>query len=310
MKKALSIFLVLSMLAAVLLVGCTPVDNNGDKDNQGVNDDPNNQQDDGNDSPNGDDQNKPDDEKDNQEDLVTIKVGASITPHAEILGAVKDLMKEQGYDLQIIEFEDYVLPNLSLENGEIDANYFQHKPYLDDFNIENNTHLVAVAAVHYEPFGIYPGKSSTLDLAEGATIAIPNDGTNEARALLLLQDQGLIKLKDDITFTATVLDIEENPLKLDIQEIAAAQIPRSLPDVDLAVINGNYAIQAGLSASKDALATESKDSLATETYANVLVVKEGHEKDAGILALSEALQSETTRKFMEDTYGGGVVPIF
>ena len=243
-------------------------------------------------------------------ELVTIKVGASITPHAEILNAVKDELAAQGYNLEVVEFTDYVLPNTALEQGDLDANYFQHGPYLDDFNAQNGTHLVAVAAIHYEPFGIYAGKTTSLEeLADGATVAIPNDGTNEARALLLLEAQGLIKLNEGITLTATKLDIAENPKNLDIQEIEAAQLPRSLQDVDLAVINGNYAIQAGLQVS-DALAVEDKDSLAAETYANVLVVKEGNEETDATKALIAALQSDTVRQFIEDTYAGAVIAKF
>lgn len=243
-------------------------------------------------------------------ELVTIKVGASITPHAEILNAVKDELAAQGYNLEVVEFTDYVLPNTALEEGDLDANYFQHGPYLDDFNAQNGTHLVAVAAIHYEPFGIYAGKTTSLEeLADGATVAIPNDGTNEARALLLLEAQGLIKLNEGVTFTATKLDIAENPKNLDIQEIEAAQLPRSLQDVDLAVINGNYAIQAGLKVS-DALAVEDKDSIAAETYANVLVVKEGNEETDATKALIAALQSETAREFIDATYEGAVIAKF
>ena len=243
-------------------------------------------------------------------ELVTIKVGASITPHAEILNAVKDDLAAQGYNLEVVEFTDYVLPNTALEEGDLDANYFQHGPYLDDFNAQNGTHLVAVAAIHYEPFGIYAGKTTSLEeLADGATVAIPNDGTNEARALLLLEAQGLIKLNEGVTFTATKLDIAENPKNLDIQEIEAAQLPRSLQDVDLAVINGNYAIQAGLKVS-DALAVEDKDSIAAETYANVLVVKEGNEETDATKALIAALQSETAREFIDATYEGAVIAKF
>ena len=243
-------------------------------------------------------------------ELVTIKVGASITPHAEILNAVKDDLAAQGYNLEVVEFTDYVLPNTALEEGDLDANYFQHGPYLDDFNAQNGTHLVAVAAIHYEPFGIYAGKTTSLEeLADGATVAIPNDGTNEARALLLLEAQGLIKLNEGVTFTATKLDIAENPKNLDIQEIEAAQLPRSLQDVDLAVINGNYAIQAGLKVS-DALAVEDKDSIAAETYANVLVVKEGNEETDATKALIAALQSETVREFIDATYAGAVIAKF
>lgn len=243
-------------------------------------------------------------------ELVTIKVGASITPHAEILNAVKDELAAQGYNLEVVEFTDYVLPNTALEEGDLDANYFQHGPYLEDFNAQNGTHLVAVAAIHYEPFGIYAGKTTSLEeLADGATVAIPNDGTNEARALLLLEAQGLIKLNEGVTFTATKLDIAENPKNLDIQEIEAAQLPRSLQDVDLAVINGNYAIQAGLKVS-DALAVEDKDSIAAETYANVLVVKEGNEETDATKALIAALQSETAREFIDATYEGAVIAKF
>ncbi len=241
---------------------------------------------------------------------VKLKVGASVTPHAEILNAVKDELKAAGYDLEVVEFTDYVLPNTALEQGDLDANYFQHTPYLENFNEENGTHLVAVGKVHYEPFGIYAGKTSDLSaIPDGGSIAIPNDGTNEARALLLLEAQGLIKLKEGVTFTATVLDIAENPRNLSIKEIGAAQLARSLQDVDAAVINGNYAIQAGLKV-KDALAIEDKDSIAADTYANVLVVKEGHENDDGTKALLAALQSDTARKFMEEKYEGAVIAAF
>ena len=240
----------------------------------------------------------------------TIRVGASITPHAEILNVVKPILAEQGYDLEVVEYTDYVLPNTATESGELDANYFQHQPYLDDFNAQNGTHLVSVAAIHYEPFAIYAGKSDSLEnIADGATIAVPNDGTNEARALLLLEAQGLIKLREDAGFTATKLDIEENPKNLDIVEMEAAQLPRVLPDVDFAVINGNYAIQGGLKVA-DARASESVESESAQTYANVLVVKEGNENNPAILALVDALKTEEVRKFIEDTYEGAVVPMF
>lgn len=243
-------------------------------------------------------------------ELVKVKVGASVTPHAEILNAVKDELKAAGYDLEVVEFTDYVLPNTALEQGDLDANYFQHTPYLENFNEENGTHLVSVGKIHYEPFGIYAGKTSDLSaIPEGGSIAIPNDGTNEARALLLLEAQGLIKLKEGVTFTATVLDIAENPKNLSIKEIEAAQLARSLQDVDAAVINGNYAIQAGLKV-KDALAIEDKDSIAADTYANVLVVKEGHENDEATKALLAALQSDTAKKFMEEKYEGAVIAAF
>ena len=210
------------------------------------------------------------------EDKV-IKVGASVTPHAEILEHVKQTLADEGYTLEIVEYNDYVLPNTALEDGDLDANFFQHQPYLDNFNEENNTHLVSVAAVHFEPFAIYAGKTDSLDdLQDGATVAVPNDTTNEARALLLLEAQGLIKLKDGVGLDATVLDIEENPKNLQIQEIEAAQIVRSLPDVDIACINGNYAKEGGLDVA-DAIAVEASDSLAADTYANVIAVKEGNE---------------------------------
>ena len=228
----------------------------------------------------------------------------------KVLNAVKDELKAAGYDLEVVEFTDYVLPNTALEQGDLDANYFQHTPYLENFNEENGTHLVAVGKIHYEPFGIYAGKTSDLSaIPEGGSIAIPNDGTNEARALLLLEAQGLIKLKEGITFTATVLDIAENPKNLSIKEIEAAQLARSLQDVDAAVINGNYAIQADLKV-KDALAIEDKDSIAADTYANVLVVKEGHENDEATKALLAALQSDTAKKFMEEKYEGAVIAAF
>lgn len=246
-----------------------------------------------------------------KKDDKTIRVGASVTPHAEILEVAKELLAEEGYTLEITEFNDYVLPNTSVEDEELDANYFQHRKYLADFNEENGTYLVEVVPVHYEPFGLYAGKTAAVaDLAEGATIAVPNDGTNEARALMLLEAQGLIKLNEEAGFTATKLDIVENPLNLDIQELDAAQLVRALEDVDMAVINGNYAIQGGLNAGKDALAVEDKDSEAIQTYANVLVVKEGNEKDEGILALAKALQSEEVKAFIEENYEGAVIAMF
>lgn len=246
-------------------------------------------------------------------ELETIVVGASSTPHAEILEAVRGELEALGYDLEVTIFDDYVMPNLALADGEIDANYFQHEPYLLNFNAENGTDLVSAAAIHYEPMGIYGGSKSSLDeLAEGDIIAVPNDGTNEARALLLLQDQGLITLKEGIdasTETATILDIAENPQNLEIVEMEAKNIPHSLPDVAFAVINGNYALQAGLTGN-DALASESADSDAAQTYANILAVRAGEEDSAKTQALVTALTSETCRQFIEETYSGAVVPIF
>lgn len=246
-------------------------------------------------------------------ELEKIVVGASSTPHAEILEAVSGELEALGYELDIKIFDDYVMPNLALADGEIDANYFQHEPYLLNFNADNGTDLVSAAAIHYEPMGIYGGSKSSLDeLAEGDIIAVPNDGTNEARALLLLQDQGLITLKEGIdasTETATILDIAENPQNLEIVEMEAKNIPHSLPDVAFAVINGNYALQAGLTGN-DALASESADSDAAQTYANILAVRAGEEDSAKTQALVTALTSETCRQFIEETYSGAVVPIF
>lgn len=245
------------------------------------------------------------------EKKITIKVGASVTPHAEILEVAKDILAKKGYTLEIVEYSDFVLPNKAVDSGELDANYFQHLPYLKDFNEKNGTKLVSVAVIHYEPLGIYPGKTKSLEeLPDGATIAIPNDGTNEARALKLLESQGLIKLKEGADFTATVLDIESNPKNLVIKELEAAQIARTREDVDLAVINGNYALEAGLNVNKDALAFEDKDSEAAQTYANIVAVKEGNENNEAIKALVEALQSEEVRNFINEKYEGAVVPLF
>ena len=242
-------------------------------------------------------------------ELETVTVGASPAPHAEILEAAKDAMAAKGYDLEIVEYVDYVQPNLALESGDLDANYFQHITYLEDFNAERGTHLVSAGSIHYEPFGIYAGKTASLEeLADGAQVAVPNDATNEARALLLLEAQGLIKLQDGAGLAATKNDIVENPKNLDIVEIEAAQIPRSLSSVNVAVINGNYAIDAGLSVA-DALAVEASDSEAAVKYANVVAVQEGHENDPAIQTLVEVLKSDEIREFMETTYGGAVVPL-
>ena len=239
-----------------------------------------------------------------------IKIGATPTPHAEILEIIKDDLAENGYTLEIVEYNDYIIPNNATESGELDANYFQHQPYLDDFNAENGTHLVSVAGVHFEPFGIYAGKTSSLeDLQEGAIVAVPNDTTNEARALLLLEAQGLIKLKDGAGMTATVADIVENPLNLEIKELEAAQVARTVNDVDIACINGNYAAEAGYKVS-DALATESADSLAAQTYVNIVVVKEGNEESEKTQALVEAILSDEVRDYINSQYEGGVVPVF
>lgn len=241
----------------------------------------------------------------------TIVVGASTTPHAEILEQARPALKKAGYELKIVEYSDYVQPNVALTSGDLDANYFQHQPYLNQYDKENKTDLVSAGTIHYEPFGVYPGKTASINaLAQGARIAVPNDATNEARALLLLQDQGLIKLKKDAGLNATKNDIADNPKKLDIVEIEAAQIARSLKDVDLGVINGNYAIEAGLNVSKDAIAVEAKDSLAAKTYGNIIAVRKGNEDREDIKALIKALQSDEVRKFITDKYQGSVVPEF
>ncbi len=241
----------------------------------------------------------------------TITVGASPTPHAEILNAAKDVLAEQGWTLEVVEFTDYVQPNTALVDGDLDANYFQHVPYLNNFNQKNGADLVSAIEMHYEPFGIYAGKTATLEaLQDGAVVAVPNDGSNETRALLLLQDAGLIKLKEGIdpTSDATKLDIVENPKNLDIKEIAAEQLPRSLEDVDIAVINGNYALQADLNAKEDSLITENPDY--AKVYVNTVACRSGDENSDKMQALKGALQSEAVQKFVEETYRGAVVTTF
>ena len=245
-----------------------------------------------------------------QTETVTLKVGASPAPHAEILEVAKQILAEQNIDLQIVEFDDYIIPNTAVEEGELDANYFQHLPYLENFNAEHNTHLVSVGAIHYEPFGIYAGKTASLsDLADGAKIAVPNDGTNEARALLLLEQEGLIKLKEDAGLNATKESIVENPHNYEIVELEAKLLTETLQDVDLAVINGNYAIGAGLKVA-DSLAVESAEGLGASTFANIVAVKEGNEDNAAVKALVAALQSDTVKAFIDETYAGAVVAVF
>lgn len=244
-----------------------------------------------------------------EKELKTIVVGATPSPHAEILKQVQPILKEEGYNLEIKEYTDYVQPNLAVENGDLEANYFQHITYLEGFNEENKTHLVSVGSVHYEPFGIYAGKTKALDeLKEGATVAVPNDTTNEARALLLLEQEGLIQLKEGAGLNATKNDIAENKKNLKIIEAEAAQIPHSLQDVDIAVINGNYALGAGLDVGKDALAIEDSGSESVQAYKNVLVVKEGNEEKEEVKALIKALQSEEIQNFMKENYDGAVLP--
>lgn len=239
----------------------------------------------------------------------TITVAASATPHAEILEYAKDKLKEQGYDLQVTVFDDYVKPNEVVESGDFDANYFQHVPYLESFNEEKGTHLAVAGKIHYEPFGIYPGTKKSLDeIADGDSIAVPNDTTNEARALLLLQDNGIITLKDGAGINATVNDIAENPHNVKIVELEAAQVARVVDETAFVVLNGNYALAAGFSVGKDALAYEKSDSEAAKTYVNVIAVKEGNEDSAKIKALVDVLKSDDVKKYINDTYDGAVLP--
>lgn len=240
-----------------------------------------------------------------------IRVAASQTPHSEILEQAKSILKDEGYDLQVTVFDDYVQPNNVVESGEFDANYFQHINYLDSFNKEKGTHLVIAdnGRIHYEPFGIYGGTKKSLDdIADGDSIAIPNDTTNEARALLLLQQEKLITLKDGVGVTATVNDIEKNPHNLKLVEVVAAQVPKQLKSVAYAVINGNYALEAGLNVKNDALATESADGDAIQQYVNIIAVKDGNQSSAKIKALTDALHSDAIVKYINDTYKGAVVP--
>ena len=239
----------------------------------------------------------------------TIKVAASATPHAEILEEAKPLLEAEGWDLEVTVFDDYVQPNLVVESGDFDANYFQHIPYLDNFNEEQGTHLVNAGGIHYEPFGIYPGTKKTLDdLEDGDTIAVPNDTTNEARALLLLQDNGVITLKDGAGLEATVKDIEENTKNIQIEELEAAQVSRVKDEVAFVVLNGNYALQAGYSVSKDSIAHETSDSEAAKTYVNVIAVKEGNEDNEAVKALVDVLKSDEIKDYINETYDGAVVP--
>lgn len=240
-----------------------------------------------------------------------LVVGASASPHAEILAEVQSVLKEQGIELEIKEFSDYVLPNTALADKDLDANFFQHQPYLDDFNKEHKTDIVSAAQIHYEPFGLYPGKLKSLDaITDGATIAVPNDTSNEARALLLLQTIGLIKVNPEVGFNATVKDITENPKNIKITELEAAQLTRALPDVDFAIINGNYAIQAGFNVATDALAKEESTSVSAQTYANIIAVRKGDENREDIKALIAAIKSDKVKKFIEEKYKGAVIPLF
>jgi len=245
------------------------------------------------------------------ENLVKITVGATPSPHAEILEAIKSELKTKGIELNIIVFTDYVQPNIALANGQIDANFFQHKPYLDDFNKNNHTNLVSAGSIHYEPLGIFPGKIDNINnLRRGSVITVPNDTTNEARALLLLEKQNIIKIRENAGLNATVFDIIENPKGIVIKELEAAQLVRSLQDVALAVINGNYALDAGLNALTDSIAKEDNDSIAATSFANIIAVRSGDENRDEIKILIDVLKSDFTKNFIENNYKGAVVPIF
>ncbi|MCD8119621.1 MAG: MetQ/NlpA family ABC transporter substrate-binding protein [Lachnospiraceae bacterium] len=245
-------------------------------------------------------------------ETTVLKVAASPTPHAEILTSdiVTELLAAEGITLDVTEYSDYVVPNTSVDEGENDCNYFQHTPYLDTFNEENGTSLVSVGKIHYEPFGLYSNTLESVDdIAEGATIAIPNDGSNEARALYLLQDLGLITLSgDSFNSNATVLDIEENPLNLQFTELEAAMVARALDDVDAAIVNGNYALEAGLDIN-DAIATEAADSDAAQTYANIIATTEENADNEAILTLVEVLKSSEVQEWIEENFDGAVLPV-
>ncbi len=240
---------------------------------------------------------------------LTLKVGATPVPHAEILKIAQAELAKQNINLEIIEYTDYVQPNLALDSKDLDANFFQHLPYLLDFNAKNGTKLSSLTAVHFEPLGLYPGRTKSLaDLKEGATIAVPNDTTNEARALLLLQAQGLIELPADAGLEVTPKDISANPRKFKFIEVEAAQIARALPDVDAGVVNGNYAIEAGLTMA-DALAAEAADSIAAQTFGNILAIREGDEARPELVALANALKSQAVKDFIASQYAGSVVAL-
>lgn len=279
MKKLLALLLGLTMALGLAACGSTPAETEGEEPKEGEN-----------------------------TETVTLTVAASPTPHAEILQQVVEPLKEEGIDLVIKEYTDYILPNTAVEEGEVDANYFQHTPYMNTFNVEHETHLVSVAEIHFEPLGLYAGKTASLeDLPDGAVIAIPNDSTNEGRALMLLEAQGLITLKEDAGLECTPNDIAENPKDLDFKELEAAMVPQVIDEVDFAIINSNYAIQASLDPTKDALVSENADDA---KYPNIICVKEGNENNEAILKLVEALKSDAVRTFIEDNYNGAVVPMF
>lgn len=279
MKKLLALLLGLTMALGLAACGSTPAETEGEEPKEGEN-----------------------------TETVTLTVAASPTPHAEILQQVVEPLKEEGIDLVIKEYTDYILPNTAVEEGEVDANYFQHTPYMNTFNVEHDTHLVSVAEIHFEPLGLYAGKTASLeDLPDGAVIAIPNDSTNEGRALMLLEAQGLITLKEDAGLECTPNDIAEKTKNLKFNELEAAMVPQVIDEVDFAIINSNYAIQASLDPTKDALVSENADDA---KYPNIICVKEGNENNEAILKLVEALKSDAVRTFIEDNYNGAVVPMF
>lgn len=278
MKKLLALLLGLTMALGLAACGSAPAETEGEGDTEAAG------------------------------ETVTLTVAATPTPHAEILQQVVEPLKAEGIDLVIKEYTDYVLPNTAVEEGEVDANYFQHTPYMESFNAERGTHLVNAGEIHFEPMGLYPGKTASLDdLADGATIAVPNDATNEGRALMLLEAQGLIKLKEDAGLECTPNDIVEYTKDLKIQELEAAMVPQVIDDVDFAIINSNYAIQAGLDPTTDALVSESAEDA---KYPNIICVKEGNETSDAIVKLLEALKSDAVRTFIEENYNGAVVPMF
>lgn len=240
---------------------------------------------------------------------TVIRVGANITPHSEILEQAKPILAEQGITLEIVQLEDSITPNTGVIEGSLDANYFQHVPYLEQFNKENGSDLVSIGAIHYEPFGIYAGKTTDLsELPDGAIVAVPNNVTNEARALLLLAQEGILTLKEDAGINATVEDIVDNPKNIQFKELAPEQLVAALPDVDVAVINGNYAIEGGLHVS-EALAVEANDGLAATTYGNIIATSPDKAENSALLTLVEVLQGEEISKYIEETYDGAVVPL-
>ncbi len=244
-----------------------------------------------------------------EEEVTTITVGANVTPHAEILYKAKEILAEEGIDLEVVEIEDSVTPNTGVVEGTLDANYFQHQPYLDDYNEQNGTDLVSIGAIHYEPFAIYSSSITSLDeLEEGAQVAVPNNVTNEARALLLLEQEGILTLAEDAGINATVADIVENPLNITFVEVDPAQLVNTLPDVAIAVINGNYALEGGLDIA-DALAVEANDGLAAQTYANIIATTAENADNEALLRLVEVLKSDEIKEYINETYGGAVVPL-